>query len=97
LNALEDRELIKRTVPTSREQAVDRALIESHLAQAERNISEGERHLARQRELVARLEQDGHDATQARKSFALFEELQALHIAHRDWLRNELAQAEHRR
>jgi hypothetical protein len=76
---------------------VDRAFIEAHLAQAERTISEGERHQARQRELVARLEEDGHDATQARELLALFEEMQTLHIAHRDRLRDELAQPEHRR
>jgi hypothetical protein len=44
---------------------MERAITEQHLAQAERHVAEGEGHVTRQRELVAKLEQDGHDTTEA--------------------------------
>ena len=69
---------------------MDRALTEDHLAQAERHVADGHRHVAHQRELVANLERDGHDAVQARSLLAQFESLLALHIADRDRLRSEL-------
>jgi hypothetical protein len=62
-----------------------------HLAQARRHVAIGERHIARQRELVIELERDGHDASSAKQLLVQFEELQALHIADRDRLEQELA------
>jgi hypothetical protein len=70
---------------------MNRATIEEHLALAERHVSEGERHVSRQRELIAQLERDGHDATQAHDLLLQFEELQEMHLADRDRLRDELA------
>lgn len=49
-----------------------------HLVQAERHVSEGTQHVRRQRELVASLDRDGHDTTDARKLLAQFEELLTL-------------------
>lgn len=69
---------------------MERRMLERHLAQAEEHISLGERHIAQQRELVARLERDGHDSTEASNLLDNFEELQAVHIAHRDRLCREL-------
>jgi hypothetical protein len=69
---------------------MDRATIELHLTQAERHVSEGERHIKRQRELVAELERDGHDISKAVSLLARFQEMQELHVADRDRLRNEL-------
>jgi hypothetical protein len=71
---------------------MDRATVTAHLAQAERHVALGEQHIARQREIVSELEDGSHDAVQARRLLAQFEELQALHIADRDRLRRELAE-----
>jgi hemerythrin len=68
---------------------IDRQLWQEHVAQAERHVAEGEQHVARQREIVAELERDGHDAESARQLLKTLEELLAMHIADRDWLRSE--------
>jgi hypothetical protein len=39
--------------------AVDRQMIEDHLAQAERHVAEGQHHVQRPQEIVAELERDG--------------------------------------
>jgi hypothetical protein len=39
---------------------------------------------------VAELERDGHDTASARELLALFEDMQTLHVAHRDRLVSEL-------
>ncbi len=69
---------------------MDRALLKRHLAQTERYITEGERHIADQRDLIAKLERDGHDTVHARRLLTQFEELQALHIAARERLQAQL-------
>ena len=66
-------------------------MIEERLAMAERHITRGELHIARQKELVERLGQSGHDTTEAIKLLGLFEATQALNVADRDRLRSELA------
>jgi hypothetical protein len=74
--------------------AIDPAVLREHLEMAERHVTEGERHIMRQCELIAALKRDGHDMTTARELLAQFEEMQALHIADRDRLRQELAAAQ---
>ena len=69
---------------------MDRAMLKQHLAQAEGHIALGERHIVRQRKLVAELEQKGCDTAEAKRLLASFEELQAMHIADRDRLRRQL-------
>jgi hypothetical protein len=69
---------------------MDRKLLQTSLAQAERHVVEGERHVARQRNLVTALERDGHDTSRAVQLLCQFEELQAMHVADRDRLRKEL-------
>jgi hypothetical protein len=69
---------------------MDRALLRRHLAQTERYITEGERHIADQRDLIVKLERDGHDTVHARRLLIQFEELQALHIAARERLQAQL-------
>lgn len=61
-----------------------------HLAETETHIAKGAEHIRRQREIVAELERDGHDAELARKLLVEFENLQHLHIADRDRLVKEL-------
>jgi hypothetical protein len=69
---------------------MDRQLLQQHLGMVERHVVEGDGHVMRQRELVAKLERTGRDTTHAKMLLRQFQELQALHIEHRDRLRNEL-------
>lgn len=69
---------------------MNRAMLEDHLTQAERHVVKGLEYVARQRELVGRLERDGHDIGRASALLVQFEELQAMHVADRDRLRCEL-------
>jgi len=66
-------------------------MMEGHLAQAERHVADGERHVAEQRARVEALGRDGHDTTEALLLLGQFQELQALHVADRDRLKQELA------
>lgn len=70
---------------------MDRGMIERHLQQAQRHVSEGEQHIVGQRELLSRLQRDGHDTKEAARLLASFEDLQRLHIADRDRLEKALA------
>jgi hypothetical protein len=60
-------------------------LIDS-LAEAEAYLANGERHIRQQRELVAELEREGHDATAARNLLAIFEDLRKQFLIERDRL-----------
>jgi hypothetical protein len=68
----------------------DRELALWHLAEAERHIAAAAITVARQRELISTLERDGHDVTAARALLAEFEQIQAMHVIHRDRLLDEL-------
>jgi hypothetical protein len=59
---------------------MNRYLMVRYLAQARRHVAVGEMHLARQCEIIAELERDGHNAVEAKKLFAQFIVMQALHI-----------------
>jgi hypothetical protein len=71
----------------------ERAMLERHLALAEAHVIQGVGHLARQREIVAELERDGHaDAAQnARDLLATFEMTQKSHVGDRDRISAEIA------
>ena len=69
---------------------MDRAMLLEHLAVALRHVSEGERHIAQQHEIIASLERDGFDTSAAKAVLLQFEEIQGMHIAHRDRLKKEL-------
>jgi hypothetical protein len=69
---------------------MDRQQTKEHLALAEEHVALGATNVARQREIIAKLERDGHDATQARALLAQFEQLQATHVTDRDRLLSEL-------
>jgi len=62
---------------------MDRALIEDHLAEAERHVQEGREHVMRQMGLVLELQQDGHDTTEAERLLEQFREMLTLYIADR--------------
>jgi hypothetical protein len=72
---------------------MDRATLFDHLAIALRNVSEGKRHIAQQHEIIASLERDGLDTSAAKVVLLQFEDLQGVHIAHRDRLKSELAES----
>jgi hypothetical protein len=68
-------------------------MLQDRLSAAERHVAEAGRHLANQRELVAYLEREGHDAAEAARLLDQLEEGLAIHIAERDRLRKELGLA----
>jgi len=68
----------------------DRALLEDHLAKTERHVQEGEKYIARQIALIAKLERRGHDKTMATRLLEQFQEAMTLHIQGRDRLQAEL-------
>lgn len=70
---------------------MDRQMLLEHLAKANEHVELGERHVRRQRELIAELERDGHDSTRARQLLEQFEKLQEMHITDRDRIERELA------
>jgi hypothetical protein len=71
---------------------MDRQILLEHLAQAERHIEAGARIVRRQRELIAELQRDGHDAKEARRLLKQFEDVQAMHLTEHDRLIKELAE-----
>ncbi|MHC2256100.1 hypothetical protein ACVILK_005792 [Bradyrhizobium embrapense] len=58
---------------------MDRVILEQHLALAERHAAQGKQHVARQENLIAELDRDGHDTTEARKVLDTLRITQALH------------------
>jgi hypothetical protein len=69
---------------------MDREVLEQHLLHAEARVASEDRRVAKQRRLVARLERDGQDTSEARTLLAELEESRKLHIADRDRLLREL-------
>jgi len=61
-----------------------------HLAQAERHVKAGAEIVARQRDLVAKLERMGCDLTKHRAWLALFENMQRSFVEHRAIILREL-------
>jgi hypothetical protein len=72
---------------------MDRAVWQEHLAQTELHIVEAEKRVARQREIVAELERDGHRVTAARGLLAAFERLLAMYLADRQSLQRDFEEA----
>ena len=71
---------------------MDRATLKQHLALAEEHVAKSQEHITRQQELVAELECHGHTrvAEKAKRLLAQFLELDVLHVAHRDRLKQQL-------
>jgi hypothetical protein len=70
---------------------MDREMLKRHLAQGEENIATGDKNIARQRDVIAQLERDGHDTASARSFLREFEQLQAVLTAERERLLSELS------
>lgn len=84
---------IKHASPSTL-QSIRRQAMMDHLLQVEHHVMQGERHVERQREIVAKLEQiDPEEAARALELLAQFEQMQAMHIADRERLRHELGKA----
>jgi transposase len=71
---------------------MDRDTLKRLLTMVEEQLAIIGQNVARQRELVAGLERDSQDASQARKMLEQFLEQQALHIADRDRLMENLSE-----
>lgn len=71
---------------------MNKAQLELVLRQSEAHVVLGARHISRQKEIIAELERRGHDTDQARSLLVLFEELQVVHVQHRDRLIKQLAE-----
>ncbi len=72
---------------------MDPAMIRRHLELAERHVLEGERHIARQREIVGKLELRNPESIPLRIARGLLQEVeraQGIHVADRDRLRGLL-------
>ena len=69
---------------------MDRDIQGRHLTRVEENVAIGANNIALQRELVAELDRDGHDGSQAKQMLAQFLDLQTMHVADRDRLIKEL-------
>jgi hypothetical protein len=72
---------------------MDKSLIERHLALAQRDVIEGEASIARQREIVFRLQLDELDCEEALHLLDGFIELQVMHVAEKERLQKELSAA----
>jgi hypothetical protein len=70
---------------------MDRAMLERHRKQAEEHVALGRQHILRQMEIVAELEENGRDATIARKLLATYQDMQEVHEADRNRIMKELA------
>jgi hypothetical protein len=68
------------------------SVVREYLKQARSHVAIGERQIAEHKEVIADLERDGHDSTRARKSLALLDALQKMHVAERARLEKELAE-----
>jgi hypothetical protein len=71
---------------------MDRDTLKRRLTTAEEQVAIAAQNVARQRELVAELERDSQDASQAKKMLEQFLDQHALHIADRDSLIKELSE-----
>jgi hypothetical protein len=74
---------------------MDREILEMLLAQAKQHVMLSDLHVARQREIIAELERNGHDSTPARELLAVFLATQATHVSGRDRLFEELKRLLH--
>ena|ERR1700683_2320483 len=79
---------------------MNRALIESHLALAERHVADSRERLLPQQKIIAQLESSGRSrsltATMARDLLQLFRAELAMHIADRNRLRQWIARGDDR-
>jgi hypothetical protein len=73
---------------------IDRVQAARHLKLARRQVAEGRQRIAKQQELVARLERNGHDAKQANALLSQFEETLTLQKENLDRIKQEVGESE---
>ena len=71
---------------------MDRDVLGRDLTRVEERVAIGANNIALQRELIAELDRDGDDGSQANHMLAQFLDLQTMHIADRDRLTKELSE-----
>jgi hypothetical protein len=69
---------------------MDRASLERRLANADKHIVEGMRHIAQQKALIQGMERLGRDTSTSKRLLRIFEETLRLHTAERDKLLRQL-------
>ena len=69
---------------------MDRATIERHLANVKVHVVLGAEHIAKQQKFVSELDPDSGNLAEARRFLDNLISAQALHVAHRDKLLNEV-------
>jgi hypothetical protein len=69
---------------------MDRDVLQEHLAECQRRVLVGQKHVLRQREIIAELGAHGDDATFPHALLRQFQVMLALQIAEHDRLRREL-------
>ena len=72
---------------------MDRASLEATLARAEMRAIAGERHVSKQKSLIAEVSALGHDIQSYRDFLSVIEQTQRLNIEHVRWLKRELCEA----
>jgi hypothetical protein len=70
---------------------MDKATLREHLELANRLVTAGHQHIERQREVIRRLERDGHDSREANWLLGTFEHLLRIHVRDRDRLERAIA------
>jgi len=70
---------------------MDRLMWQRHLAIAERHVGAARGHISHRRQIVAELEQGGHDTTMAKAILTQLEAMLKLHIEDRDRLQADLS------
>jgi hypothetical protein len=70
---------------------MDRPALEAELKRAEAQVDSSQKRIARQQEIIAELDREGHDTAPAKDMLVSFEKTQAMHIASRDRIARKLA------
>ncbi|MDE1936666.1 hypothetical protein [Bradyrhizobium sp.] len=73
---------------------MDRKTELQHLALAERTVAQGERHIAREEQMISELDRAGHDTSEAVALLATYRRTQAQHVAHRNLILKMLQQGD---
>ena len=63
-----------------------------HLALADKAVAEGERHIAREEQMISDLDRAGYDTKEARSLLATYRRTQDAHVAHRKLILETLQQ-----
>ena len=69
---------------------MDREMFHRYLQMAKGHAEEGERHIARQKEVIGEADAAGRDTTEAKKLLAVFEASQDLHLDHIERILDQL-------